>query len=86
MDRDVYAKLVKKIKDGEINDQRFDFEHADFKAIQYVSASQGRITFTFVYPTPPETDYIAQLVFAPDYIRVDTMVSGEVVSKTVSLT
>lgn len=86
MQRDMYAKLISKIKSGEIADKRFDFSTALFAGIKFTSSTQNRIVIAFEYPTTPEGDYIVQVVIAPAYIRVDTMVSGEISSKTVELT
>ena len=86
MERDMYAKLVDKLKNGKILDNRFDLSEVPFSGIKFGITNDGRITMRFVYDENPETDYINQIVIAPTYIRVDTVVNGEVVGKSVSLT
>ena len=87
MDRKLYAKVIDLIQNQEpTQDSRLDMENAQFTSLSLISTTQDRITFTFNYPESAEGDHIQQIVFAPAYIRIDTLVSGETVSKTVALT
>lgn len=85
MDRDVFAKIINLVKAQEEKTDRINFDNANFTGLALVSTTQNRITFTFEYPEDFAEDHIKQLVLAPAYIRIDSILSGELVSKQVAL-